>query len=132
MKKEFVKLSSLIVKPCIACLVSTIDIICKVKDDFPELAAKAWQAGRLPYGSVDGFTKAFLVTDLLKALGNPECMVCGFDPACPMSALSWIFGDDNSVRPDKFCKIEDRTDFGTKPRSWARSSPRGLHKLQMM
>ena len=42
------------------------DNICKVKDDFPELAEKVRHAGAIvvggysPYGSVDGFTKAFL------------------------------------------------------------------------
>lgn len=63
---EFVKLSGLNVKPCIACLGCTKDNICKVKDDYPELAEKVRGAGALvvggypPYGSIDGFTKAFL------------------------------------------------------------------------
>lgn len=66
LKSEFVKLSSLNVKPCMACLGCKKDNICKVKDDFPELAEKVRQAdavivgGYSPYGSVDGFTKAFL------------------------------------------------------------------------
>jgi multimeric flavodoxin WrbA len=40
--------------------------ICKVKDDFPELAEKVRHAGAVvvggysPYGAADGFTKAFL------------------------------------------------------------------------
>jgi multimeric flavodoxin WrbA len=63
---EFVKLSRINVRPCIACLKCKEDNICKVKDDFPELAKKVRHAGALvvggycPYGSVDGFTKAFL------------------------------------------------------------------------
>ncbi len=63
---EFVKLSSVQVRPCIACLGCKEDNVCKVKDDFPELAEKVRMAGALvvggycPYGSVDGFTKAFL------------------------------------------------------------------------
>ncbi len=63
---EFVKLSKMNVKPCIACLGCKEDNICKVKDDFPELAEKVRNAdaivvgGYAPYGSVDGFTKAFL------------------------------------------------------------------------
>lgn len=66
LNSEFIKLSRLNVRPCIACLGCKADNICKVKDDFPELAAKVRQAGALvvggysPYGSVDGFTKAFL------------------------------------------------------------------------
>ncbi|MFZ0242512.1 MAG: flavodoxin family protein [Desulfobacterales bacterium] len=63
---EFVKLSKINVRPCIACLGCKKDNICKVKDDFPALAEKVRQAGAVvvggysPYGSVDGFTKAFL------------------------------------------------------------------------
>ncbi len=66
LRSEFVKLSKINVKPCIACLGCTKDNICKVKDDFPQLAEKVRQAdaivvgGYSPYGSVDGFTKAFL------------------------------------------------------------------------
>ena len=42
------------------------DNVCKVKDDFPELAEKVRHAGAVvvggysPYGAADGFTKAFL------------------------------------------------------------------------
>ncbi len=63
---EFVKLSKINVKPCIACLGCKKDNICKAKDDFPELAEKVRKAGAVvvggysPYGAVDGFTKAFL------------------------------------------------------------------------
>ncbi len=63
---EFVKLSKINVRPCIACLGCKKDNICKVKDDFPELAEKIRHAGAVvvggysPYGAIDGFTKAFL------------------------------------------------------------------------
>ncbi len=66
LKSEFVKLSKINVRPCIACLGCKADNICKVKDDFPALAEKVRHAGAVvvggyaPYGSVDGFTKAFL------------------------------------------------------------------------
>jgi multimeric flavodoxin WrbA len=66
LETEFVKLSKLSVKPCIACLGCKTDNICKVTDDFPELAEKVRNAGALvvggyaPYGAIDGFTKAFL------------------------------------------------------------------------
>ncbi|NDY72270.1 flavodoxin family protein [Desulfobacter hydrogenophilus] len=66
LNSEFIKLSKMNVKPCIACLGCKKDNICKVKDDFPELAEKIRRAeaivvgGYAPYGSVDGFTKAFL------------------------------------------------------------------------
>jgi multimeric flavodoxin WrbA len=164
LKTEFVKLSKIQVRPCIACLGCKEDNICKVKDDFPELAEKVRKAGALvvggysPYGAVDGFTKAFLerlfslrhqnglnrgklavvvttgigrgapgleeasdqtahalklegmeVLGQLKAIGNPECMVCGFGESCPMSALPWIFGEDTKVTPEKFSKVEDQT-----------------------
>lgn len=162
---EFVKLSKINVKPCIACLGCKKDNICKVKDDYPDLAEKVRKAGALvvggypPYGSVDGFTKAFLerlfslrhqnglnkgklavvvttgigrgapgleeasnqiahalqlegmeVLGQLKAVGNPECMVCGYGEDCPMSALPWIFGEDTEVTPEKFCKVEDQSE----------------------
>ncbi|MBC7360507.1 MAG: flavodoxin family protein [Desulfacinum sp.] len=63
---EFIKLSRLNVRPCIACLGCKKDNVCKVTDDFPPLAEKLRKASALvvggyaPYGSVDGFTKAFL------------------------------------------------------------------------
>lgn len=162
---EFIKLSRKKVRPCIACLGCTKDNICKVKDDFPEIAEKVKKAGAIvvggypPYGSVDGFTKAFLerlfslrhqngynrgklavvavtgigrgapgldeaadqithaltlegmeVLGQLKAIGNPECMVCGYGDTCPMSALPWIFGEDTEVTPDKFCQVEKQQD----------------------
>lgn len=159
---EFVKLSKVNIRPCIACLGCKSDNICKVTDDFPELADKVREAdaivvgGYAPYGSVDGFTKAFLerlfslrhrtglnrgklaiavasgigrgapgldqasaqithalntegmeVLDSLKITGNPECLVCGYGETCPMSALPWVFGDDTTVTPDKFCNVEN-------------------------
>lgn len=63
---EFVKLSKINVRPCMACLGCKKDNICKVKDDFPELAEKVRKAGAIvvgsyaAYGAVDGFAKAFL------------------------------------------------------------------------
>ncbi len=63
---EFVKLSKINVRPCIACLGCKKDNICKVKDDYPALAEKVRHAsaivigGYSPYGMVDGFTKAFM------------------------------------------------------------------------
>ncbi len=66
LETEFVKLSTINVRPCIGCLGCAHDNICKVKDDFPPLAEKVRRAGALvvgghvTYGSMDGFTKAFL------------------------------------------------------------------------
>lgn len=63
---EFVKLSKIQVRPCMACIGCKKDNVCKVKDDFPDLAEKVRKAGAVvvggysPYGAVDGFTKAFL------------------------------------------------------------------------
>ncbi len=66
LESEFVKLSNINVKPCLACKKCVPDNICKVKDDFPELAEKIKKAKALiigayiPYGQIDGFTKALL------------------------------------------------------------------------
>lgn len=63
---EFVKLSDINIRPCRACKGCVADNVCKVRDDFPALAEKLKGAGALvvgsycPYGSIDGFTKAFL------------------------------------------------------------------------
>jgi multimeric flavodoxin WrbA len=166
LKTEFVKLSDIQVRPCVACLGCKADNVCKVGDDFPELAVKVRNAGAIvvggytPYGSADAFTKAFLerlfslrhqnglnrgklavtvhtgigrgapglneaseqvvhalklegmeVLGSLKAIGNPECMVCGYGETCPMSALPWIFGEDVKVTPEKFCNIESQADL---------------------
>ena len=77
---EFVKLSKINIRPCLACVRCVPDNICKVKDDFPELAKKIKKAraliigAYLPYKQIDGFTKALLerfwslrhVTNLLR------------------------------------------------------------------
>lgn len=66
LESEFIKLSKRKVQPCIACLGCAKDNVCKVKDDFQEIAEKVKYAGAIvvggypPYGSIDGFTKAFL------------------------------------------------------------------------
>ena len=63
---EFVKLSKINVRPCLACKKCVPDNVCKVRDDFPELAEKIKKAKALiigayiPYGQIDGFTKALL------------------------------------------------------------------------
>jgi len=80
LKCEFVKLSKINIRPCLACKQCVQDNICKVKDDYPELAKKIKKAGALiigayiPYKQIDGFTKALLerfwslrhVTNLLR------------------------------------------------------------------
>ena len=169
LESEFVKLSKINVRPCIACLGCTKDNICKVNDDFPRLADKVRKAdaivvgGYAPYGSVDGFTKAFLerlfsfrhqnglnrgkfavviasgigrgapgleetsqqiehalslegmqILGNLKVTGNAECMVCGYGQTCPMSSLPWVFGDDTTITPEKFCKVEDQSEVWDK------------------
>jgi hypothetical protein len=50
----------------------------------------------------------------LKITGNTECLVCGFSETCPMSSLPWVFGDDTTVTPDKFCKVEDQSEVWDK------------------
>ncbi len=66
LKSEFVKLSLIDVRPCLACKKCVPDNVCKVKDDFLELAEKIKKAKALiigayiPYGQIDGFTKALL------------------------------------------------------------------------
>ncbi len=65
-ESEFVKLSTMNVRPCLACKKCVPDNICKVNDDFPELAEKIKSAqaliigGYTPYSQIDGFTKALL------------------------------------------------------------------------
>ena len=43
-ESEFVKLSDINVRPCMACKKCVPDNICKVNDDFPELAEKIKEA----------------------------------------------------------------------------------------
>ncbi len=65
-ESEFVKLSDINVRPCLACKKCVPDNVCKVKDDFPGLAEKIKKADAMiidayiPYGQIDGFTKALL------------------------------------------------------------------------
>ena len=187
LQTEFVKLSKIRVGPCIACLGCTKDNVCKVKDDFQEVAEKVKSAGALvvggypPYGSIDAFTKAFLerlfsfrhnnglnrgklavtvvtgigrgapgleeaslqvahaltlegmeVLGQLKATGNPECMVCGYGQKCPMSALPWIFGDDTTVTPEKFCSVEDQTELWQEAKKLGEELSKRLRKVQLM
>ncbi len=66
LESEFVKLSSIDVRPCRACKKCVNDNVCKVRDDFPSLGEKIKNASAIvvgsycPYGSIDGFSKAFL------------------------------------------------------------------------
>ena len=66
LESEFVKLSRINIRPCLACKQCVPDNICKVKDDFPELAERIKKAKALiigayiPYKQIDGFTKALL------------------------------------------------------------------------
>jgi multimeric flavodoxin WrbA len=184
---EFIKLSKMQVRPCIACLGCKSDNVCKVSDDFPELAQKVRHAGAIvvggytPYGSMDGFTKAFLerlfslrhqnglnrgklavvvhtgigrgapglneasdqvahalklegmeVLGALKAIGNPECMVCGYGETCPMSALPWIFGEDTTVTPEKFCRVEDQAELWQEATSLGNEIARRLKERSAM
>ncbi|BEQ16043.1 flavodoxin family protein [Desulfoferula mesophila] len=51
------------------------------------------------------------VLGTLRVTGNPRCLVCGYGPTCPMSALPHVFGPDNTeVTPDKFRRVEDQTE----------------------
>lgn len=66
LESEFVKLSQINIRPCLACKQCVPDNICKVKDDFPELAERIKKArvliigAYIPYKQIDGFTKALL------------------------------------------------------------------------
>ena len=66
LESEFVKLSDINVRPCMACKKCVPDNVCKVRDDFQELAEKIKKTKALiigayiPYGQIDGFTKALL------------------------------------------------------------------------
>lgn len=90
LKSEFVKLSDINVRPCYACKKCVPDNVCKIKDDFPELAEKIKTSKALiigaysPYGQTDGFTKALLerfwslrhVNNLLKGKVCATIMTC--------------------------------------------------------
>ncbi|MDQ7094585.1 flavodoxin family protein [Desulfosporosinus sp. PR] len=63
---EFVKLSHINVRPCRACKACVTDNLCKVLDDFQELAPKVKESqaliigGYTPYEMLDAYTKSFL------------------------------------------------------------------------
>jgi hypothetical protein len=65
----------------------------------------------------------------LKVTGNPECMVCGYGQSCPMSALPWIFGDDTTVTPEKFCNVEDQTETWEQAKALGQEIARKLGDL---
>ena len=68
----------------------------------------------------------------LKVTGNPECMVCGYGQSCPMSALPWIFGDDTTVTPEKFCNVEDQTETWEQAKALGQEITRKLGDLMRM
>lgn len=90
LESEFVKLSQINVRPCFACKRCVSDNICKVKDDFPELAEKIKKAkaliigAYLPYKQIDAFTKSLLerfwslrhLTNLLKGKLCATVLTC--------------------------------------------------------
>ena len=51
------------------------------------------------------------VLDNLQITGNSVCLICGYGETCPKSSLPLVFGDDVTVTPDKFCKVEDQTEL---------------------
>jgi multimeric flavodoxin WrbA len=63
---EFIKLSDFTIQPCRACKRCVNDNICKITDDFPEIAEKIKNAEAIvigaycPYGSIDAWTKALM------------------------------------------------------------------------
>ena len=63
---EFIKLSEVTVRPCLACKRCVTDNVCKEDDDFPSLARQIKDARAVvlgayePYGQIDAFTKALL------------------------------------------------------------------------
>jgi len=84
LESEFVKLSRINVRPCLACKRCVRDNVCKVDDDFPELSEKIKQTraliigAYLPYKQIDGFTKALLerfwsLRHLTNLLGGKLC-----------------------------------------------------------
>ena len=68
----------------------------------------------------------------LKAVGNPECMVCGYGQACPMSALPWVFGDDTDITPDKFCQVEDQKETWQQAKELGKEIADRLKHVTMM
>ncbi|SEA41492.1 NADPH-dependent FMN reductase [Desulfuromusa kysingii] len=187
LETEFIKLSTKKVQPCAACLGCTKDNVCKVKDDFQEIAEKVRYAGAIvvggysPYASLDAYTKSFLerlfslrhqnglnrgklavtvvtgigrgapgldaasdqlgqalmmegmdVLESLKVVGNTECMVCGYGQNCPMSSLSWVFGDDTEITPEKFCQVEGQSDTWAQAEVLGQTIAERLKKTQMM
>jgi len=97
LEAEFVKLSNINVMPCRACKKCVKDNICKVKDDFPALAEKVKEAkalvvgGYCPYGSIDGFTKAFL--ERLWSLRHVRNLVKGKLAVTIVTGLAREIGD---------------------------------------
>lgn len=187
LETHFIKLSRYKVQPCIACLGCTKDNVCRVEDDFQEIAEKVKHAGAIvvggypPYAAIDAFTKAFLerlfslrhqngsnrgklavtvitgigrgapgldeassqvgqalamegmeVVGQLKAIGNPECMVCGYGQTCPMSALPWVFGDDTQITPEKFCKVEQQLETWQQAERLGKEIAERLKKVTLM
>ena len=84
---DFVKLSDLNIRPCLACKKCVKDNVCKQEDDFSWLSKKVVEVDALaigaytPYMQLDAFTKAFLerlwslrhVNNLLK--GKPVIII---------------------------------------------------------
>ncbi len=66
LESDFVKLSDLNVRPCMACKRCVKDNVCKQEDDFNWLYKKVLEADALvigaysPYSTLDAFTKSFL------------------------------------------------------------------------
>ena len=58
-ESEFVKLSTITVRPCLACKKCVSDNICKVKDDFPKLAEKIKTAKALVIGGYIPYSPIF-------------------------------------------------------------------------
>ena len=84
LEAEFVKLSKVNIRPCLACKRCVPDNVCKVNDDFPALAEKIKKAKALiigsyiPYGQIDAFSKSLLerlwsLRHMNNLLGGKRC-----------------------------------------------------------
>lgn len=131
LESEFVKLSKLNVRPCMACKACVPDNVCKVKDDFPALAEKVKEAKALvigayvPYGQIDGFTKAFLerlwsmrhVNNLnegkLVVIIVNGCQVLGDSPRAQLANKMMKFRDEVSDAISREMRMENMKIVGS-------------------
>ncbi len=110
LKSEFVKLSSIDVRPCRACKKCVGDNICKVRDDFPALAPVITNQVSKMIAMEMNMDRMDLIGQI-EVMGNMPCLSCGQGGDCEMSTVPLLYGENAKATSDNCIAVEDQIEI---------------------